>query len=165
MTTPFDTTTAPKAKAPRPASRSSVNYLRDLMLDKAAHQGETKAAATEKIEAWLDDAWPAQHQVSEHIDRLKGEGYTGRAHQFAEDAEAQPSGELEDGFYELTDGRIIKIVHAVHGRGNQYGKELNTDTGKFDYLKGAPRLVRETGTKLTLERARELGHLYGMCIR
>ena len=114
------------------------------------------------------DEWsaqgPPQKQASESIDRLKGEGYTGRSHQF-EQAEAQPSGELEDGFYELTDGRILKIVHAVHGSGNQYGKVLDTETGKFDYISGGARLVRETGTKLTLERARELGHLYGMCIR
>ena len=162
MTTPF-VTNIRKTEAPKPASDRSLSYLRDLMLDKAAHLGDTREGAQAKIDEWFAQG-PSQKQASESIDRLKGEGYTGRSHQF-EQAEAQPSGELEDGFYELTDGRILKIVHAVHGSGNQYGKVLDTETGKFDYISGGARLVRETGTKLTLERARELGHLYGMCIR
>lgn len=157
MNTPF---TAP---APvKGASRNSVGYLRDLMLDKAAHQGVTEAQAREQVDAWLAKGWPTQAQVSENIDRLKGEGYTGRTYSFTDTAQTT---ELEDGFYELNEGVIIKIQHAVHGSGRQYGKQLDTETGGFEKITGAVNLVRARGTRLTVERARELGQLYGMCIR
>lgn len=170
MTTPF-VTNIRQAKAPKPASERSLSYLRDLMLDKAAHLGETKAEANEKIEAWYIQE-PNQAQVSEAITRLKGEGYTGRKYSFAEEAPAQPSAELEDGFYELPGidvndpaFRIVKVQHAVHGSGNQYAKELNVGTGKFEYVAGLISKVRAEGTNLSLERARELGQLYGICVR
>ena len=70
-----------------------------------------------------------------------------------------------DGFWELADGRIVKVQYAVHGSGRAYGKLLNTVSGGFDYAPGIVSEVRRDGTRLTLDRAKELGHLYGMCIR
>ena len=70
-----------------------------------------------------------------------------------------------EGFWELPDGRIVKVQIAVHGSGRPYGKLLNVTTGSFEYDPGILTEVRKDGTRLTLERAKELGHLYGMCIR
>ncbi|ADX31967.1 hypothetical protein TPA2_gp53 [Tsukamurella phage TPA2] len=79
------------------------------------------------------------------------------------------TGEIADGFYEFTYDRgqvaIAKVVRAVHGSGHQYAKQLNPETGQFEYVGGLLAEVRQSGVPLTLERAKELGHLYGRCIR
>lgn len=137
-----------------PATDRAINYLRDLMLDKAAHEGRDLVQCALTVDEWLS-RHKGKVEVSENIDRLKAEGFTGSKYR----------DDIEDGFYELADGRIVKIVHAVHGSGRQYGKALDPQTGAFNRLMGAVRIVRESATKLTLERAKELGHLYGMCIR
>lgn len=74
--------------------------------------------------------------------------------------------DIEDGFYELADGRIIKVIHAVHGSGHQYGKVLNTETRKFDMVVGIVREVRATGKRIDDDQHRcaELGKLYGVCM-
>lgn len=90
MRTPFDTKSRPAAtfdRQARPASNGSVNYLRDLMLDKAAHGGTDEDQAAINIDAWLAKDH-TQREVSENIDRLKGEGYTGRRYRAAKKAEA-----------------------------------------------------------------------------
>lgn len=77
--------------------------------------------------------------------------------------------EIEDGFYEFTYDRgkvaIAKVQTAVHGSGHQYAKQLDPETGKFEYVGGLMAEVRSSGVLLSLERAKELGHLYGRCIR
>ncbi len=83
---------------------------------------------------------------------------------FTRTTTATASGELEDGFYEFPDGPIAKVQHAVHGSGNQYAKLLNTETGKFEFVPGLIGRVRREATLLPLERAAELGKLYGICI-
>lgn len=79
------------------------------------------------------------------------------------------TGEIADGFYEFTYDRgqvaIAKVVRAVHGSGRQYAKQLDPETGVFEYVGGLLAEVRQSGVPLTLERAKELGHLYGRCIR
>lgn len=79
------------------------------------------------------------------------------------------TGEIADGFYEFTydHGKvaIAKVVHAVHGSGHQYAKQLDPETGTFEYVGGLLAEVRQSGVPLSLERAKELGHLYGRCIR
>lgn len=170
MRTPFDSTPQPLPTAARPASTKSRQYAHDLMLDKAAALGETEEDARARIRHWLG-LNPSQDQVSEAIGRLKAEGFTGRKFSFQTGPEPAPD-EVEEGFYEVEGyppnepvWRIIKIQRAVHGSGNLYGKELDVHTGRFEKITGAVRLVRERGTRLTTERARELGQLYGMCLR
>lgn len=70
-----------------------------------------------------------------------------------------------EGFWELPDGRICKVQIAVHGSGRPYAKLLNTESGNFSYDPSLIKDVRREGTRLTLDRAKELGQLYGMCIR
>ena len=70
---------------------------------------------------------------------------------------------VEDGFYEADNGRIVKVQTAVHGSGRQYAKLLDTEDGSFDYAGRGP--LAWGLTPLTLERAQELGQLYGVCMR
>jgi len=76
---------------------------------------------------------------------------------------------VTDGFYVDDSDVIYKVQRAVHGSGNLYAKVLDTDTGVFEYAQGAIRTLgtmvsKGTAHKLTLERAKALGHLYGRCI-
>lgn len=76
--------------------------------------------------------------------------------------------ELEDGMYRL-DGRIYKVVHAVHGSGRQYAKELLAPAAKGEAAswERAPGVVRKLRPehKLSLEEAKEYGRIYGVCCR
>lgn len=73
MSTPFDTRTPLIAST---ASERSRDYLRALMLDKAARTGHDVVLAAINIDAYLLDH-SSQREVSANIDRLKAEGYTG----------------------------------------------------------------------------------------
>lgn len=172
---PFNTKppTPPPASEPG-ASKNSANYLRDLMLDKALCQGTDETEARAKIEAWFDKQWPAQKRVSFDIDRLKAEGYNGSKfkRQNAETASALEKVDIEDGFYQLPDGRVIKILHAIHGSGYQYGKVFlpenvgNPDESNWGKIVGAPNLVRRGAVRIDTDEAKaaELGKLYGVCM-
>jgi hypothetical protein len=75
-----------------------------------------------------------------------------------------PQVEITDGFWIMGDA-IFKVQRAVHGSGNLYGKRLDIETGKFEYEASVPRKLARGGAEpLTLDRAKELGHLYGICI-
>ena len=74
--------------------------------------------------------------------------------------------ELEDGIYEL-DGDLYKVVHAVHGSGRQYAKVLVIEDGEggtWEMARGVVSRLRPE-MKVSLERARELGRIYGVCVR
>lgn len=78
--------------------------------------------------------------------------------------------ELEDGVY-LHDGKIYKVIHAVHGSGKQYAKVLEvqrnedgTTSGTFEYAGRQPLASITAADRLTAEKAREYGLLYGMCV-
>lgn len=59
----------------RAASEGSVNYLRDLMVEKARTRTVDVNEAEQRINYWLEGR--NQREVSENIDRLKAEGFTG----------------------------------------------------------------------------------------
>ena len=107
-----------------------------------------------------------RQEASVKIDEAKEELRLARARRAAADEAADAAREEGiEGFWELPDGGIVKVQIAVHGSGKPYGKLLNTVTGSFDYASGILSQVRKDGTRLTLDRAKELGQLYGMCIR
>lgn len=62
---------------------------------------------------------------------------------------------------DMANARIFKVQKAVHGSGNLYGKELVN--GRFEYFKGARRLLLAEGRRMTLEEAKAYGALYGTC--
>lgn len=68
--------------------------------------------------------------------------------------------ELEDGYYDAA-GRTFKLLTSLQGR--KYAKVLN-DQGKWVYAPGAASIIATRGQKLSLDRAKELGKLYGRCI-
>lgn len=120
MATPFDTTTAP---AVRVATDKAVSYCGALMLEKAVSTGADVEAATASIYGWLSGR--SADDVSDSINRLKAEGFTGRtsAPAAAPSVDAVPAGRYavatEDGaintlaFYKVdrpTEGRWAGFV-------------------------------------------------------
>jgi hypothetical protein len=80
---------------------------------------------------------------------------------------AQPV-ELEDGMY-LLDGQVIKVVHAIHGSGRQYGKRLVApeapgENGSWERVPGIVNRLTPAH-KMDLVKAMELGEVYGCCVR
>lgn len=168
MKSPFATTTKPA----NPITERQLDFLCALkgdLLKIEGYNGDT----VQVMDAFELEArsW-GRAQASEEIDKLKTAIAHARTqkfapahagtHKFGPGAPA-PQEDI-DGFWELPDGRIVKVQMAVHGSGNPYGKLLDTDTGRFDYVQGILAEVRKTGTRLPLDRAKALGKLYGRCI-
>lgn len=83
----------------------------------------------------------------------------------AEAAQGRPAPAAPEGIHRTADGQIWKVQVAVHGSGNPYAKRLTDPaTATFEYAPGAISRLSEA-TLMTLDEAREYGHLYGMCIR
>lgn len=72
-----------------------------------------------------------------------------------------PTSQEKEGMY-FFEGAVVKVQLAVHGSGKPYAKKLNTETGKFEYTPGLVWKLKPEH-KLTLEKAKEFGQLYGMC--
>ncbi|MBV9921911.1 MAG: hypothetical protein JOY78_13805 [Pseudonocardia sp.] len=152
MPTPFETCIeSPDIER---ATERQLSYLRDLMMKKAAIKGITPGQAAMQLDLWFPT-----------LTRQDASNQINKAAQWLAEQESSSATDIDDGFYELSDGRIVKVVHAVHGSGRQYGKVRDTQTGGFSMERGIVAEVRTKGTKLTLARAQELGHLYGMCVR
>lgn len=78
-------------------------------------------------------------------------------------AQAKPTAvQVTEGMW-LIGQEVIKVQRAVHGSGNLYGKALDRETGRFEYQPGLTKRLAQHGVRMTLEQAREFGHLYGMC--
>ena len=72
---------------------------------------------------------------------------------------------VEEGFYEK-DGEIFKVQIAVHGSGKPYAKRFVEDEGTTGWVISPGMALRlEEEDRIDLERAKELGHLYGICFR
>lgn len=71
-----------------------------------------------------------------------------------------------DGMY-LLNGTIYKIQRAVHGSGHLYAKELVIHEGANAIFEYAPGVIKKLHAedKMTLEQAKEFGHLYGVCCK
>ncbi|EIC63581.1 DUF6011 domain-containing protein [Mycobacteroides abscessus] len=149
-----------------PITDAQRSYLRSLLLQKAQLNGKREDEASEDIDNLLDRL--SKSGASTRIEETKTYLH---AHQDAVRALSSMVGgpevrDIEDGFYELADGRIIKVIHAVHGSGHQYGKVLDTEARKFDIAAGILREVRATGKRIDddQDRCAELGKLYGICM-
>jgi len=76
--------------------------------------------------------------------------------------------ELEDGIYLLGED-IVKVVHAIHGSGRQYGKKLvapeaEGENGSWVMVPGVvAKLTPEM--KMDLAQAEKFGAIYGCCVR
>lgn len=149
-----------------PITDAQRGYLRSLLLQKAQLNGKQEDEASEEIDALLDRL--SKSGASSRIEETKM--YLRDFQDALVAAQSHVGGpdaiEIEDGFYELADGRIVKVIHAVHGSGRQYGKVLDTETRRFNIAVGVLREVRATGKRIDDDQHRcaELGKLYGICM-
>lgn len=164
MASPFDLI----EEAPAPAAtENQLRYLRDLMVAKAQLLDKDMSEAVPAIDAWFERGLTKPY-ASQMIDSTRRVLDQLRANNGAKAKRIVDhlGEEIEDGFYELPDGRIAKVIHAVHGSGHQYAKLFNPTTGKFDMAMGLIRQVRIDGRRIDTDqqRASELGKLYGVCM-
>ena len=161
MSSPFSTPVPDK-----PISDRQISFLTDLTRKYMTLNGYTNEDIEDALTATGNKhiAGLSRQEASEAIDK-KLDQIKKLEKELVENPAVTAEEDRIDGFWELPDGRIVKVQYAVHGSGRPYGKVLDTVSGGFNYLNGIVNNVRREGTRLTLERAQELGHLYGMCIR
>jgi hypothetical protein len=164
MKSPFNTPAAPA----NPITERQLDFLCGLKSDLLKIEGYDGDLLPIMDAFELQSRSLGRREASEEIDKLKAAIAHARTQKFAPTPStvgpfSAPQEDI-DGFWELPDGRIAKVQIAVHGSGQPYAKLLNTDTGSFDYSSGLVSEVRRTGTRLPIERAKELGKLYGRCI-
>lgn len=75
----------------------------------------------------------------------------------------EPVETVGDGFY-ARGNEVYKVQWNLAGT-RKYAKVLNPETGKFEYVGMKPLTFLTPADTLTLGRAKELGHLYGVCCR
>lgn len=170
MGSPFATATIA-----RPASEASVNYLRNLMLEKAVAAGNVADQATININAWL--AGRSQREVSSNIDRLKAEGFTGRIRSSAAAAapateglpsiEVVPAGryaiETEDG---ATNGlAFYKVDRPTEGRwaGRVFVKLMVSDEEQRMSWAATKSILAKIASVGAAEASARYGHEIGEC--
>lgn len=147
---PFERT--PRSSAPL-ATEKQVAFIDRLAAERGVEvdtAGITRSAASAEIDRLMAMPRPVDPNAPRPID--------------------------EDGFYVLRAKgpdaatqrdpvRVFKVQRAVHGSGNLYAKELIFDEdggrGTWEYMGRKPLYLALE--KLTLELAKELGHLYGIC--
>ena len=179
MATPFDFAAPDDDESDTPFGHEAVTdrqrgYLHRLLMRKGALAA---ALADPPVEFDPDVFDTVAHRIIDGLDKWGASARIDRTvHEVAAleeqvnerkmaNAPVKVHGELDDGFYELLDSSVCKVQHAVNGSGNQYAKLLNTETGTFDYTPGLITRVRKEAVPLTMERAQELGRLYGICMR
>lgn len=72
--------------------------------------------------------------------------------------------EVPEGIHFHADN-VYKVQVAHHGSGKKYAKRLDVETGAWDYVGRAPLVYLSERTLMTLEQAKQFGHLYGMCAK
>jgi hypothetical protein len=144
------------ADVPR-ASEKQQAFLRSLLAE--------RDLVTDETEAML--AAISKTQASAMIEQIKATPRVVNNHK-ADGTRATTI--AEDGFYVLEHGDhvdVYKVQRAVHGSGNLYAKRLvpgvDGAKGTWEYEGRAPLSLPLE--RLTLERAKELGRLYGMCVK
>ena len=171
MSTPFDTRPGSPTQTVRQATDRSKAYMRDLALDKAAHENQDLDVAAMNIDAWLLDR--SQDAVSEQINRLKREGYTGSKYRGKQTEKAEPTAtplpsaeEVPEGYYALPTEpgaknaiAFYKVDRPTEGRwagyvfAHRYSSDEEISLGRA----GSHRLIR----KIAEFGARASSLLYG----
>ena len=144
----------PTTSAPAPTERQ-IDYFRSLYQRKDRLGEVTFEEAVEQIKA--DGQWTKAF-VSSLIDALKS----------LPDAERPAAVEPPEGFH-VHGTEVFKVQRAVHGSGNLYAKVLRPgadgEKGTWEYVGRSVLKFLSEATILTLEKAQEYGHLYGICAR
>lgn len=139
-------------------SEKRINFLRKLVSEQAEMLGKEM---TLEVEEWVLSSTPAN--INRRIEKalLKNKDLRSKAR--IADKEAELENPLEDGFYEYDD-TVYKVITSPR-TGRQYAKLLDVEIGKWEYAPGQIKYIRKLASPLTLERAQELGQLYGICVR
>jgi hypothetical protein len=145
-----------------------AKLVEDMRKLDAELAGRTEDYITGKSAAGAWESAARGGDVSAWIDKMISKLKELRASQAAA---APATEELEDGMYAtVVDGtrRVFKIVHAVHGSGRQYAKELVVaEDGGAASWERAPGMVRKltAADKMSLDEAKAFGRIYGVCCR
>lgn len=143
------------------ATESQIRFLISLaqeIAEIAELEGNEIIDYSEKFAAF------SKREASAMIEELKATVTKLRQAKWAQEraereAARKASVKVEAGIY-LLNGVVHKVQKAVHGSGNLYAKVLQD--GAFVYAPGAIRSLLPEH-KMTLEQAKEYGHLYGVC--
>lgn len=173
MGSPF-TTTAPSTLVARPASDAARSYLHDLMLEKALKSGVPADQAILKIAPWIE-RHADKDTVSANIDRLKAEGFTGRAYQTAAptpsadrpSADVVPAGryaiDTEDGAVNAT--AFYKVDRPTEGRwaGYVFVKLMLSDEEQRMSRAAGDAVLRKIAAVGAAAASARYGHEIGEC--
>jgi hypothetical protein len=181
MTTTVDATTTSAWARVRPAQAPTYRqlpYLMDLLSSRESE--EAARPFLDQYETAVRTGNLSRTVVSGLIDALRRIPVRTVARQ--QTADRQPAAqEVEAGFYTTSPSvgvvTVWKVQEARHGSGRLYAKVLRETgdadsegrpTWHFEYQPGAIALVARglrngDVVKLTVERAQEIGHLYGIC--
>jgi hypothetical protein len=127
----------------QPATEKQVAFIKRLAAERNMAfetDGLTKRLASQAIDNLMTIPKPARQESSAIVE------------------------EAPEGFHEVQ-GSIFKVQVAHHGSGRKYAKQLDLDSGEWEYVGRKPLAFLSSQTMLTLDRAKELGHLYGRCVR
>jgi hypothetical protein len=155
----FANRTESNAKAEPPATERQLEYLRSLL--------------TEINGAAIIPQNLGRVSASRMIDEAKARKYAGME---ADAAKRSTNGggakyAIEDGLYRRPDGTVVLVYHTVHGANRQVAKRLVVEAAEGAYkgswiyegMGGKAGLTKDD--RLSEEDARELGILYGFCVR
>lgn len=137
----------PEPKRGDDPTEKQVRFLSSLISERPSNKtAETARAA-------LDNETATKADASKWIDELLS-------------APKEPKADVPEppeAIHEV-DGVVYKVQRAVHGSGKLYAKRL-TDDGDWDYEGRKPLHRLSESTVMTLDRARSLGRVYGMCVK
>lgn len=150
-------TTTARSDAPTEAQK---HYIRKLVAERP-HLGATVRAACNEL--GFHDAKLTKRRASELIDRLR---LVPKSAPTPEGAPARQ--DPPEGFH--FDGTDVYKLQVSKSSGALYASVLDRDAaterkGKWDYVGRKPLHKLSDDTLLTLERARELGAEWGICLR
>lgn len=184
MATPFTTATEAADWATDWATDGQLSYISGLLAERDAT--ELPASYRVRLEV-ISEALEGTSEAGSYITGHRGEmvnrhlakpltkrgasALIGTLTDLPRKPAAERADILEDGFYTLggQDGdgvevtKVYKVVTSPTS-GRQYAKVLDGTT--WEYAPGAIRKVRDgDAVPLTLDKAKELGQLYGVCVR
>lgn len=134
-----------------PATEKQIAYIWALLRDRSIEELGADRATAERIRRGEE---VTKESASDLIITLKQ----------APRVTVRHTEDVPEGIH-YVDGTVLKVQVAIHGSGRKYVKELNTDTGKFEYVGSRPLSRLSEDTLMKLEDAQEFGKLYGMCLK
>lgn len=158
----------PVAKTPEapvlPPTDKQVSFCDDLIAECLTYpDGDMPTRALQ--DAYYDDALMSRYKMSELIDYLISLRDGMRRER---DAETSTHERSLEGMH-IRNGDVYKVQIAHYGSGRPYAKKLHvteangTKMTSWEYVGRRPLRFLSEDTRLTIEKAREFGKMYGVC--